>query len=224
MLSLSGKRCIITGGTRGIGLAIAQLFASEGAVCTLIGRHEENLAAAVQSLKQEDPSQPHTAQAFDVSVSNGWNTLMRSMKTKDIDVLVNAAGISQNSFLFKTTQPDLERLLDVNLKGTILGCQLVIPKMMKQRSGCIINISSLLATHGGRGASVYAAAKAGVVGLTRSLAWEVGRFGVRANVILPGYIQTNMTKRTLPLRSFSLRAFPLSAPPRFSFCRTFKNC
>ncbi|KAJ8128791.1 hypothetical protein O1611_g4843 [Lasiodiplodia mahajangana] len=89
---------------------------------------------------------------------------------------------------------EIDRILDVNLKGTILGCQSVLPRLMKQRSGCIINVSSLLATHGGRGASVYAATKAGVISLTRSLAWEVGRFNIRANVIQPGYIQTDMTK------------------------------
>ncbi|KAI3328003.1 NAD(P)-binding protein [Xylariaceae sp. AK1471] len=194
MLSLVGKRCVITGGSRGIGLAIAQLFASEGAVCTLVGRHEESLATAVKSLKQEDLYQPHGSHAFDVSGLNGWEKLMSNLKKENIDILVNAAGISHNSFLFKTPMPDMIQVLDVNLKGTILGCQAVVRKMMQQRNGCIINVSSLLAAHGGRGASVYAATKAGIVGLTRSLAWEVGRFGIRANVILPGYIQTDMTK------------------------------
>ncbi|KAI1161273.1 hypothetical protein F5B18DRAFT_457198 [Nemania serpens] len=201
MLSLRGKRCLITGGSRGIGLAIAKLFASEGAGCTLVGRHQETLDAAVRSLEQiggEDlsPPPPHDSHAFDVSVADGWQQLlMRHRKAADrIDILVNAAGISQNSLLFKMPVNELEQILDVNLKGTILGCQAVLPKMMRQRSGCIINVSSLLATHGGRGASVYAASKAGIIGLTRSLAWEVGRFNIRANVIQPGYIQTDMTK------------------------------
>ncbi|KAI1201864.1 hypothetical protein F5X97DRAFT_268216 [Nemania serpens] len=198
MLSLRGKRCLITGGSRGIGLAIAKLFASEGAGCTLIGRHEETLATAVRSLRrmEEDPSPPppHDSRAFDVSVADGWQFLMRDRKADRVDILVNAAGISQNSLLLKLPVNELDQILDVNLKGTILGCQAVIPKMIKQRSGCIINISSLLATHGGRGASVYAASKAGVIGLTRSLAWEVGRFNIRANVLQPGYIRTDMTK------------------------------
>ncbi|KAH8160492.1 hypothetical protein CIB48_g7767 [Xylaria polymorpha] len=120
--------------------------------------------------------------------------MVRDLKLDRFDILVNAAGVSHNSFLLKMPNANLEEILDVNLKGTILGCQAVIPKMMKQRDGCIINVSSLLATHGGNGASVYAASKAGVLGLTRSLAWEVGRFNIRANVIQPGYIETDMTK------------------------------
>ncbi|KAI0911032.1 hypothetical protein F4823DRAFT_623832 [Ustulina deusta] len=194
MLSLSGKRCFITGGSRGIGLAIAKLFASKGASCLLIGRNHENLETAVSSLRQAYPSQPHDSRAFDVSVIGGWQALMAEGEKEPLDILVNAAGISQNSSFFQMTTPEIDQILDVNLKGTILGCRVVIRKMMRQKSGCIINISSILATHGGRGASVYAASKAGIIGLTRSLALEVGRFNIRTNVIQPGYIQTDMTK------------------------------
>ncbi|KAI1337661.1 NAD(P)-binding protein [Xylariaceae sp. FL0016] len=198
MLSLAGKHCIITGGSRGIGLAIASLFASEGAVITLVGRNGDALARAAETLKHRTSSQDHARQhnvhAMDVASSDGWSSLLDATQKKNVDVLVNAAGVAQNSFLFKTTPADIDSLVDINLKGTIRGCHAVIPKMMKQKSGCIINISSLLATHAGKGASIYAASKAGIVGLTRSLAWEVGRFGIRANVLLPGYIQTDMTK------------------------------
>ncbi|KAI1411287.1 NAD(P)-binding protein [Hypoxylon sp. FL1857] len=193
-MSLLGKRCVITGGSRGIGLAIAQLFAVEGAGCTLIGRNEDSLANARESLKQRDDSQTHKTAAFTVANVGGWEKFMATSKAENIDILVNAAGISQNSFLFQSHVPDINDLVATNLMGTIWGCKNLIPKMMRQREGCIINVSSLLATHGGRGASAYAASKAGVVGLTRALAWEVGRFGIRANVILPGYIQTDMTK------------------------------
>ncbi|KAI0133258.1 NAD(P)-binding protein [Hypoxylon sp. NC0597] len=193
-MSLAGKQCVITGGSRGIGLAIAQLFASNGAGCTLIGRNEENLITARESLERRAKLQEHRIDVFDVSIVGGWEKFIATTKTERLDILVNAAGISQSSFLFASTIPTINDIIATNLMGTIWGCRYVIPKMMKQRGGCIINVSSLLATHGGRGASVYAASKAGVVSLTRSLAWEVGRFGIRANVLLPGYIQTDMTK------------------------------
>ncbi|KAI2779291.1 NAD(P)-binding protein [Daldinia loculata] len=195
MQSLAGKHCFISGGSRGIGLAIARLFAAQGAGCTLIGRDEHTLLSAANSLhRQEGSSQQHYTTAFDVSTQNGWEKLISDSKLQTCDILVNAAGVSQNSFLFNTSRLDVTEIIATNLTGTIWGCKHFIPKMMKQRKGCIINVASLLATHGGRGASVYAASKAGVVGLTRSLAWEVGRFGIRANVLLPGYIQTDMTK------------------------------
>ncbi|OTA98672.1 hypothetical protein M426DRAFT_103753 [Hypoxylon sp. CI-4A] len=197
MQSLAGKRCIISGGSRGIGLAIAQLFATHGAACTIIGRDKDRLTSALDTLeKTQDSQQEHRAKPFSVANQHAWQHLLSDMKTTNdtCDILVNAAGISQNSFLFLTNQSDVDQLIATNLMGTIWGCKYMIPKMMKQKSGCIINVSSLLATNGGRGASVYAASKAGIVGLTRSLAWEVGRFGIRANVLLPGYIQTDMTK------------------------------
>ncbi|RYP90324.1 hypothetical protein DL770_003547 [Monosporascus sp. CRB-9-2] len=189
--SLAGKRCVITGGSRGIGLAIAQLFAREGAACTLAARDAGALDRAVAGLTPM-PSQttPHGAVAMDVANPNSWETLVARENT---DILVNAAGVAQNSFLFRTSLAETRQIVNTNLMGTILGCQAFVPKMMKQKEGCIINVSSLLATHAGRGASVYAASKAGIVGLTRSLAWEVGRFGIRANVLLPGYIETDMT-------------------------------
>ncbi|KAI1819020.1 NAD(P)-binding protein [Xylaria intraflava] len=193
MLSLSGKHCVVTGGSRGIGLAIAKLFASEGATCTLVGRHRETLIKAVSSLEQSPHVRLHSHEVFSVASERAWQLLIDRFKKERIDILVNAAGVSLDSLLYRTDLDALQETLDVNLKGTILGCRFVIPKMMRQNEGCIINVSSILASHGGRGASVYAATKAGIIALTRSLAWEVGRFNIRANVIQPGYINTDMT-------------------------------
>ncbi|RYP13465.1 hypothetical protein DL765_006878 [Monosporascus sp. GIB2] len=192
--SLAGKRCIITGGSRGIGLAIAQLFAREGAACMLAARDAGALDHAVAGLTPA-PSQTtlHDTVAMDVADPKSWDILAARVKNEKTNILVNAAGVAQNSFLYRTSLADAQQIVNTNLMGTILGCQALIPKMMKQKEGCIINVSSLLATHAGRGASVYAASKAGIIGLTRSLAWEVGRFGIRANVLLPGYIETDMT-------------------------------
>ncbi|KXJ96430.1 hypothetical protein Micbo1qcDRAFT_229345 [Microdochium bolleyi] len=205
MYSIAGKRCLITGGSRGIGLAIAQLFAREGASITLVGRNTDTLTQAVGTLHHDqqgiDKSSPsHAFLAFDVSDAQAWQHHVRepasaSSSGAGYDILVNAAGVTQNSLLASTRTEDVRSLLDINLLGTILGCQAVVPRMIKRRKGgCIINVSSLLAVQGGKGASVYAASKAGIVGLTRSLAAENGRFQIRTNVLLPGYIDTEMTK------------------------------
>ncbi|KAJ3576398.1 hypothetical protein NPX13_g3721 [Xylaria arbuscula] len=197
MQTLRNKRCIITGGSRGIGLAIAQLFAKHGASCLLVARDEARLRKARASLAPIDSDStalPHGIRTFDVSQQIKWGHLMHITKEEPLDILVNAAGISQNALLSRTELADINQILGANLRGTIFGCQSAIQKMMKQKSGSIINVSSLLATNRGRGASVYAASKAGVIGLTRALAWEVGRFNIRANVIQPGYIRTDMTK------------------------------
>ncbi|KAK9769933.1 hypothetical protein SCAR479_13398 [Seiridium cardinale] len=200
MRTLLNKHAVITGGSRGIGLAIAHRFASEGASITLVGRDEARLQSALANLPSQTPEAErlqHSYCAFDVSKMPGWGELMDKMKRSNqkIDVLVNSAGITQDSLLFRGDHAEYQRIIDTNLTGTIFGCQAVTQRLIKQKGGgCIINISSLLAIKGGRGASAYAASKAGIIGLTRSLASEIGPFGIRVNVILPGYIQTDMTQ------------------------------
>lgn len=183
MYSIAGKRCLVTGGSRGIGLAIAQLFAREGASITLVGRSSDTLAKSLDTLAQGEadghhgPAR-HSFLAFDVSDAEAWRHHVRdppapaptpsepsTATAEGYDILVNAAGVAQNSLLTSTRPDDVRSLLDTNLLGTILGCQAVVPRMIRRRSGgCIINVSSLLAVQGGKGASVYAASKAGIVG------------------------------------------------------------
>ncbi|KAM3082442.1 hypothetical protein ACMFMF_002106 [Clarireedia jacksonii] len=127
-----------------------------------------------------------------------------------IDILVNAAGITHSSLLFNTTPALIESILRTNLQGTIWGCKVISRMMMKQREGCIINISSLLGMKGGKGSAAYAASKAGVLGLTRALAAELGPAGIRVNAIVPGYIETDMTKAMeASARTEALNAIPL---------------
>ncbi|EOO00456.1 putative 3-oxoacyl-(acyl-carrier-protein) reductase protein [Phaeoacremonium minimum UCRPA7] len=159
MLSVAGKRAVITGGSRGIGLAIAKRFADEGAACILVGRHENSLVTAVRTLPKV--TLPHSFIQGDVQRTDTWESLVA--QHNKIDILVNAAGRSQETLLFKTGYDDISDILASNLGGTAFGCRAVGRLMIKQKTGCIINVSSLMATKGAKGASVYAASKAGLL-------------------------------------------------------------
>ncbi|KAK6599079.1 3-oxoacyl-acyl carrier protein reductase [Botrytis cinerea] len=111
-----------------------------------------------------------------------------------IDILINAAGLTHASPLITTSPSLIENILQTNLTGTIWGCKIIGKEMLRRREGCIINISSLLGIKGGRGSAAYAASKAGFLGLTRALAAEMGSAGIRVNAIVPGYIETDMTR------------------------------
>ncbi len=121
--------------------------------------------------------------------------LLRLCRQPNTDFLVNAAGIAQNTVLARLTPADIRDILDVNLLGTTLGCRSAMRAWMKNRTSnrCILNVSSVLAIRGGYGTAAYAASKAGVIGLTRAVAEEGGARRIRANVILPGFIDTQMT-------------------------------
>ncbi|KAI9679507.1 MAG: hypothetical protein M1817_005529 [Caeruleum heppii] len=126
-----------------------------------------------------------------------------------IDILVNAAGLAHSSLFMKTTPALIEDVVQTNLMGTMWACREMVKGMVRRRRGCIINISSLLGVKGGTGSVAYAASKAGILGLTRSLAAEVGPFNVRVNAIVPGYIETQMTREmTLEARQRALDAVP----------------
>ncbi|KAL8365295.1 hypothetical protein RB595_004211 [Gaeumannomyces hyphopodioides] len=199
---LAGKLAVITGGGSGIGRAVAKRFAADGASCVLVGRGSIKLRETVLAL--ERPAN-HSICTGDVTKPELWEKL--ALHFRDMAILVNAAGISQNRLLIRTQPETIDAIIDTNLKGTILGCKAAATAMIKYKKGCIINVSSILGVQGGRGASAYAASKAGVLGLTRSLAAELGGANIRVNAIIPGFVSgTGMTPEigervnSIPLR------------------------
>ncbi|KAK0614328.1 hypothetical protein B0T14DRAFT_307588 [Immersiella caudata] len=200
---LLGRTAAVTGASRGIGKAIAMRFAMEGARVLMLGRSQEALIGARDEIKKlsgvQDPSSMRLeAHEHDVRVPENWKYLAKM--TPELDILVNCAGITQNSLLARTDPKPMEDILATNLQGAIYGCKWIGRQMMRNcrstdgYTSCIINVSSLLAFKGVAGTSVYAASKAGLLGLTTSLAAEYAPAGVRVNAIVPGYIATDMTK------------------------------
>ncbi|EPE07578.1 3-oxoacyl-acyl carrier protein reductase [Ophiostoma piceae UAMH 11346] len=213
---ISNKEAIISGGASGIGFAIAQRLAAEGVLCTLVGRNEERLRKAAETLSPLPPRTPDSPEAepvsrqhryfqADVCDPKAWRDLFQ--QTPNANYLINAAGITYRSLLAVFPADEIQRIYDVNLYGTTIGCRAALRAWARSHKAhglpsekpdrCIVNVSSVLAIQGGYGAAAYAASKAGVVALTRSLAQEAANRSVRCNVILPGYIQTRMTESLL---------------------------
>jgi 3-oxoacyl-[acyl-carrier protein] reductase len=183
--TLSGKLALVTGASRGIGRAIAEELARAGAEVVVgyrSGKDEaEELAAAIGG----------RAVQADVSTAEGAKRLVD--EAGDIDVLVNNAGLTRDGLLARMSDDDWRTVLDTNLSSVFYTCRAVTRPMMKKRGGSIVNISSIVGVHGNWGQTNYAASKAGIIGFTKSIARELGSRGVRANVVAPGYVKTQLT-------------------------------
>lgn len=193
---LKGKTAVVTGGTRGIGKAIARTFVSEGASVIIVGTSEERAKATVEELQAlAGSSQEVDYRLINVGHHEEVMTAMEALfkKWPQIDILVNNAGITRDNFLMKMAEKDWDEVLDVNLKSVYSMCHAAIKPMMKARSGKIINITSVIGLTGNAGQVNYSASKFGVVGFTRSLAIEVAKRGICVNCIAPGFIETDMT-------------------------------
>jgi len=193
------KKVIITGGTSGIGKDIAILFAKNGADIAIFGTNPERAKMAEEEIKKacKEATQEVIVKLVDVAntekVKEAIDEIVASWKQRD--VLVNNAGITKDNLLLKMTEEQWDDVLDVNLKSVFNTCRSVLRTMLKQRSGRIINISSVIGLTGNAGQSNYAASKAGMIGLSKSLAKEFARKNICVNCIAPGYIQTPMTEK-----------------------------
>ena len=192
---LEGKTAIITGGSRGIGKAIVEIFVKQGANVAFTYNSSSDAAKAIEnklSTKnvkvksyKSDASNFEEAQLLAASVLEEFGS---------IDILVNNAGITKDNLLMRMSEEDFDRVIQVNLKSVFNMTKAVQRTMLKQRKGSIINMSSVIGVKGNAGQSNYAASKAGIIGFTKSMAIELGSRNIRSNAIAPGFIVTEMTE------------------------------
>ena len=190
----SGKVAIVTGAAQGIGAAIAERLASEGAAVAVVDVNRRGAEQTVQRIREHNGD----AEAYQTDVS-------RTDQVKDVvteviqrfgrvDILVNNAGVTRDALLLRMSEQDWDTVIGVNLKGIFNFTKAVARKMMKQKAGAIVNVSSVVGLMGNAGQMNYAASKAGVIGATKSAAKELAGRGVRVNAVAPGYVQTAMTE------------------------------
>ena len=211
---LKGKCAIITGASRGLGKAIALKFASLGANIVLNYRSSEKEAIEVENEIKGLGVEVLSVKG-DISKLQEVENLVSVAKERfgNIDIIVNNAGITKDTLLLRMKEEDFDSVIDVNLKGVFNCLKAITPIMVKQKHGKIINISSVVGLTGNAGQVNYAASKAGVIGMTKSLAREVGSRGITVNAVAPGFIETDMThelndkvkeeaKKNIPLKRF----------------------
>ncbi len=210
-MRLKDKVALVTGGARGIGQAIALTFAREGADIVVA---DVNLEIAQKTcLEIEALGRKALALEMDVTnyekVEEGINKILDKMGK--VDILVNNAGITKDNLLLRMSQADWDAVINVNLKGTFNCIKAVTRPMIKQRSGRIISIASIIGLMGNPGQANYAASKAGIIALTKTVAKELASRNINANAVAPGFIQTEMTAK-LPedIKKKMLEAIPLA--------------
>ena len=194
-IDLTGRTALVTGSTRGIGRAIAETLAGAGARVAVVGRDQAKAAEAAASVG-------HGAQGFGADVGEPASIvdLIESVEKAfgQIDILVNNAGLTRDNILFRLKDDDWNTVLDANLRGAFIAIRAASRGMIKRRWGRIVNIASIVGITGNKGQANYAASKAGLIGLTKSVAKELGSRNVLVNAVAPGFIETDMTAAMTP--------------------------
>ncbi|WP_221584992.1 3-oxoacyl-ACP reductase FabG [Microbacterium sp. G2-8] len=210
MTSTTARVAIVTGGARGIGEAIARRLAADGCAVAVVDLREQQAAETAQSIRDDGG----TAIAIGADVSDEAAVAACVARVADAlgapAILVNNAGILRDNLLFKMTSDDWDQVLDVHLRGAFLMTRAVQKHMVDAGWGRVVNLSSTSAL-GNRGQVNYSAAKAGIQGFTKTLAIELGRFGITANAIAPGFIETDMTRETAARVGVSFEDFVAGA-------------
>ena len=193
-MGLNGKIALITGGAQGIGRFISEELAGQGAHVVLGDINQEGAEKTAAEIK--DSGGKASAVGIDVSNAKDVQGVFDSIlkEYKPVDIVVNNAGITRDGLLVRMKEVDWDLVLNINLKGSFLCSQQAAKQMMKQKSGSIVNIASIVGVMGNFGQSNYSASKSGLIGFTKTLAREVAPRGIRANAVAPGFIDTEMTR------------------------------
>ena len=217
-MTLAGQVAVVTGASRGIGRAIALSLAKAGAYVVLNYRDNQTAADASLAAMVEQGGRGELSR-FDVANESEIEQAVKKIVDghNKIDILVNNAGVTADNLLMRISAVDWDEVIGTNLKGTILCTKVVSRHMIRQRSGRILNMSSAAGQMGNAGQSLYAASKAGIIGFTKTIARELASRNVTANVIAPGFIETDMTaKLSEQQREKSVQLIPLG---RFGTCQ-----
>ena len=195
MKRLENKVAIITGAARGIGFSIAEMLSKQGATSVIVDLNQEAVDAAVQQI--DDMGNRAIGFAADVTNSEDIASIFKNIHKEfgKIDILINNAGITKDGLIMKMKESDWDAVINVNLKGTFICTQKVSRYMLKNRSGVILNIASVIGLMGNAGQANYSASKAGVIGFTKTMARELSSRNINVNAIAPGFIETDMTSK-----------------------------